>query len=89
MSREKITKMKIPSRRAMAARNARRQIEQAKARIASLKQSVKISEKKARDGEPWPGDKQLNRRRHELCPQDSRQDRGGLGWLNCCCPHLS
>ena len=37
-----------------AARHARRQIEQAKARIASLEQSLRIINQKIRDGEPWP-----------------------------------
>jgi len=57
MSSEKRTKTKVSCGWAMAARDARRQIEQAKARIASLQKSLKISEKKARDGEPWPGER--------------------------------
>jgi hypothetical protein len=58
MSSEKIANKRISSGWAMAARDARRQIEQAKIRIASLQKSLKISEQKARDGEPWPGEKQ-------------------------------
>ena len=64
MSREKRTK-KLVDGWGQAARDARRQIEQAKARIASLEKSVRICEQKAKDGEPWPG--------AQLDSQDSEQ----------------
>jgi hypothetical protein len=38
-----------------AASNAKRQIEEARMRIASLQRSVRIFEKKIAAGEPWPG----------------------------------
>ena len=58
MSSEKRTKIQDSVGWATAARDARLQIEQAKARISSLKQSVKICERKLREGEPWPGTQQ-------------------------------
>jgi hypothetical protein len=55
MSSAKNTKVKEPVGWARAARDARRQIEAAKARIVSLQRSLKICEKKLKEGEPWPG----------------------------------
>jgi len=55
MSSEK-TKKDKNSGWTVAVRDARRQIEEAKARIVHLERSVVIFERKLKDGEPWPGE---------------------------------
>lgn len=56
MSSEKTTKLKKSGGWAGAAKDAKRQIEEAKLKIASLKRTIEICESKIASGEPWPTD---------------------------------